>query len=86
MAVTTWGPEGKPAAVSVTFDNLGEAADIGLGRWPEGQPIGEHPTVREHLPKVLEVLAEANLRATFFVESFNATLYPDALRAIAKDH
>ncbi|MEV0073223.1 polysaccharide deacetylase family protein [Amycolatopsis sp. NPDC050768] len=84
MGVTTWGPEGKLAAVSITFDNLGEAADLGRGRWPAGAPLGEHPSVRENLPKVLAVLGET--RATFFVESFNATVYPDALRTIAKDH
>ncbi|MFI5614361.1 polysaccharide deacetylase family protein [Amycolatopsis sp. NPDC051903] len=86
MAVTTWGPDARPAAASITFDNLGEAADLGRGRWPEGEPLGEHPTVLEYLPKVLDVLAGKDLRATFFVESFNATLYPEALRGIAEDH
>jgi peptidoglycan/xylan/chitin deacetylase (PgdA/CDA1 family) len=32
---------------------------------------------------VLELLASADVRATFFVEGLNAELYPDALRSIA---
>jgi hypothetical protein len=32
--ITTWGPQGRRASVSVTFDNLGEACDINMGRWP----------------------------------------------------
>ena len=34
------GPHACRAAVSVTFDNLGEAADLERGLWPEGEPSG----------------------------------------------
>jgi peptidoglycan/xylan/chitin deacetylase (PgdA/CDA1 family) len=78
-----WGPAGAPAALSVTFDNLGEAADLELGLWPASRPLGEHQSAVRVLPRLLDVLAEAGLRATFFVEGVNAELYPDALGAIA---
>jgi peptidoglycan/xylan/chitin deacetylase (PgdA/CDA1 family) len=66
--------------VSVTFDNLGEAAEIQLGAH---SPRGEHFSVVEVLPRLLELLGGLDLRATFFVEGINAEVYPDALRSIA---
>ena len=69
--------------VSLTFDNLGEAAELERGEWPEEQPVGEHFSVRECLPEVLGMLAAEGLAATFFVEGLNGELYPDALAGIA---
>jgi peptidoglycan/xylan/chitin deacetylase (PgdA/CDA1 family) len=71
------------ATVSLTFDNLGEVADLERGRWPADAPLGRHASVTRTLPRVLELLASADVRATFFVEGLNAELYPDALRSIA---
>jgi peptidoglycan/xylan/chitin deacetylase (PgdA/CDA1 family) len=78
-----WGPHGCRAAVSVTFDNLGEAADLERGLWPEDEPLGRHYSVRRTLPRILDALEELGLRATFFVEGLNAELYPEALLEIA---
>jgi peptidoglycan/xylan/chitin deacetylase (PgdA/CDA1 family) len=69
--------------VSVTFDNLGEAAQLELGMWPADVPTGEHFTVVEVLPRLLDLLATHRLRATFFVEGLNAEMYPRALHTIA---
>jgi peptidoglycan/xylan/chitin deacetylase (PgdA/CDA1 family) len=66
----------------LTFDNLGEAADLERGRWPADAPLGRHASVTRTLPRILELLAEHRVRATFFVEGLNAELYPDALREI----
>jgi peptidoglycan/xylan/chitin deacetylase (PgdA/CDA1 family) len=66
-------------ALALTFDNLGEAADLERGR-PVAQPP---PSVAEVLPWLLDALDERGLRATFFVEGINAQLHPQALRAIA---
>jgi peptidoglycan/xylan/chitin deacetylase (PgdA/CDA1 family) len=66
----------------LTFDNLGEAADLERGRWPADAPLGRHASVTRTLPRILELLASAGVRATFFVEGLNAELYPDALREI----
>ena len=78
-----WGPGVQRAAVSVTFDNLGEAADLERGLWPEGEPLGRHFSVRRMLPRILGMLDELGLHATFFVEGLNAELYPEALLEIA---
>jgi peptidoglycan/xylan/chitin deacetylase (PgdA/CDA1 family) len=77
-----WGPDGRRAAVAVTFDNLGEASDLERGQWPRDEPLGRHPSVTRGLPRVLELLSELGLPATFFVEGVNAELYPDALHRI----
>jgi peptidoglycan/xylan/chitin deacetylase (PgdA/CDA1 family) len=69
--------------VSLTFDNLGEAADLERGKWPADAPLGRHASVTRTLPRILALLDAAGVRATFFVEGLNAELYPDALREIA---
>jgi peptidoglycan/xylan/chitin deacetylase (PgdA/CDA1 family) len=74
-------PVSEPV-VSVTFDNLGEAAQLELGMWPEEVPQGQHFTVVEVLPRLLELLATRGLKATFFVEGLNAEMYPQALHSI----
>ena len=81
---TVWGPDGRRAAVSLTFDNLGEAADLERGKWPEDEQLGHHFSVRRTLPRILDALDESELRATFFVEGLNAELYPEALLEIAE--
>jgi peptidoglycan/xylan/chitin deacetylase (PgdA/CDA1 family) len=66
----------------LSFDNLGEAAEVGAGaRDPDGA-LGDHPTATGAVPAVLDELAAHGLRATFFVEGLNAELYPDLLRRI----
>jgi peptidoglycan/xylan/chitin deacetylase (PgdA/CDA1 family) len=78
-----WGPEARRAAVSVTFDNLEEAADLERGLWPEDEPLGRHFSVRRALPRILGLLEELGLRSTLYVEGLNAELYPEALLEIA---
>jgi peptidoglycan/xylan/chitin deacetylase (PgdA/CDA1 family) len=70
------------SVVSITFDNLGEAAQLELGMWPSEVPEGEHFTVVEVLPRLLDLLATRGLKATFFVEGLNAEMYPGALHTI----
>jgi len=72
-------PGGARAAVSVTFDNLGEAAEQELGA---PTPTGGHYSVTTALPMVLAELAHTGTQATFFVEGVNAVTYPEALRSI----
>lgn len=76
-------PEDRRAAVSVTFDNLGEAAEVQLGLRGADEPRGGHWSVMNALPIVLAELHEAGVPATFFVEGVNAEIYPDALAGIA---
>ncbi len=70
--------------MSVTFDNLGEAAQLELGMWPAEVPEGEHFTVVEVLPRLLDLLATRHVKATFFVEGLNAEMYPRALQSIVE--
>ncbi|QYJ16430.1 hypothetical protein Rxycam_02263 [Rubrobacter xylanophilus DSM 9941] len=78
---------GEPAArqptVAITFDNLGEAADLERGLWPADRPLGDHFSARRVLPRILDLLDELGLRATFFVEGLNARLYPESLLEMA---
>jgi peptidoglycan/xylan/chitin deacetylase (PgdA/CDA1 family)/GNAT superfamily N-acetyltransferase len=70
-------------ALSLTFDNLGEATALERGEWPAGEPLGRHSSVTRALPRVLALLDETGHRATFFVEGLNTELYPEALAEIA---
>jgi peptidoglycan/xylan/chitin deacetylase (PgdA/CDA1 family) len=71
------------AVHTITFDNLGEVAALHRGEFPEDGRLGRHASVTEQLPRVLALLEETGLRATFFVEGLNTELYPEALSAIA---
>jgi peptidoglycan/xylan/chitin deacetylase (PgdA/CDA1 family) len=71
-------------AILLSFDNLGEAADLERDPSPDAEPSGEHPSVTVALPALLEMLAGLDLPATFFVEGINAGLYPEAVRSIAR--
>jgi hypothetical protein len=79
-------PGGAGAAISLTFDNLGEAAELemGLREAGDGSELGNHHSVEVSLPIVLEELSGAGLEATFFVEGLNAELYPGPLARIAE--
>jgi peptidoglycan/xylan/chitin deacetylase (PgdA/CDA1 family) len=74
---------GAGPALVLTFDNLGEASQLERGTWPAGAPLGQHPSVTEALPRLLDELDAQELTATFFVEGINCELYPDALLEIA---
>ena len=69
--------------IALTFDNLGEAADLERGLWPADAPLGRHPSVTTVLPRLLDELDELGLRATFCVEALNCELYPEAVAGIA---
>lgn len=77
-----WGPGGQAAAVSITFDNLGEAMDLSLGTWPKEEPTGRHYSAVEVLPRILDLLKHEGLHSTYFVEGWSADVYPDVIRAL----
>jgi len=73
--------------LSLTFDNLGEAAELEMGALGAEAPLGRHGTALEVVPRLLGQLDERGIAATFFVEGLNAELYPDLLREIdARGH
>ncbi len=82
MSGTPRWPDDARGALSLSFDNLGEAAELELGAIGPDAPLGEHFTATRALPTLLAALGERNLAATFFVEGINAEIYPDELKAI----
>ena len=76
-------PNNATGAISITLDNMGEAADLNLNLWPLGKPIGKHYSVTSALPRMLEVLAQHSIKATYFVEAWNCGVYPDTIRHVA---
>lgn len=72
-----WGPGHQRAALSITFDNFGEAAQLEQGRF-EGGELGKHHTAA-FLPSLAELLGP--VKATYFMEGINADVYPDQIRA-----
>jgi Polysaccharide deacetylase len=76
-------PDGARGALSLSFDNLGEAAELELGAIEPGTPLGNHFTATEVLPALLDRLGERDITATFFVEGINAEIYPELLVEIA---
>ena len=69
--------------IALTFDNLGEAADLERGVWPADAPLGRHASVTTALPRLLDELDATGLRATFCLEAINCEMYPDAVRGVA---
>jgi peptidoglycan/xylan/chitin deacetylase (PgdA/CDA1 family) len=76
-------PQGARAALSLSFDNLGEAAELELGAIGPNAPLGKHFTATRVLPALLDALGHRDLGATFFVEGLNAEVYPELLQEIA---
>ena len=81
MTTDRW-PNGCRAAASITMDNMGEAAELHRGSWPEDQTIGLHHSVTSALPRMLEMLDEFGVRATYFIEGWNTGAYPQAIQAV----
>jgi peptidoglycan/xylan/chitin deacetylase (PgdA/CDA1 family) len=77
-------PNGAKAAISFTMDNLGEAQDVNRGLWPADQPIGQHRSVKETLPRMLDMLDKHGIKATYFAESWSLHVYPDAARELLR--
>ena len=69
--------------LSLTVDNLGEAAELEMGALPTETPLGRHETAVAVVPRLLGQLDQRGISATFFIEGLNAEIYPDLLREIA---
>jgi peptidoglycan/xylan/chitin deacetylase (PgdA/CDA1 family) len=77
-------PNGKRACITLTMDNMGEAADLNRGLWPKDKPIGSHFSVTEKLPLMLDLLDKYHISATYFVEGWNCPVYTDTIQHIQK--
>jgi peptidoglycan-N-acetylglucosamine deacetylase len=77
-------PPVPPAIACFTFDNMGEAADIGAGRLDGVQRDRLHPSLAHGYPNLYALLDRHGIRATFFVEGWNGEQHPDAVREIVR--
>jgi peptidoglycan/xylan/chitin deacetylase (PgdA/CDA1 family) len=68
------------ATLCLTFDNMGSALAVGQGL---AAGPGRDDTGPVGYPETLDLLDELGLKATFFVEGWNALHNPAAVRAIA---
>ena len=82
LTADAWGPDGRRAALSVTFDNLGEGRDVGAGTWPEGRLFGAHSSAVRALPRILGALRDLDVTASFFVEGWNLDVYTSQLEDV----
>src|SRR5262245_2018474 len=67
-----------------TFDNMGEAADIGAGRHQQPLPEGTDPSLAVGYPRLYRLLARHGVRATFFIEGWNGVHHPEAVAQIVR--
>ncbi len=78
-------PQGFRAAVALTFDVDAEAVVLNVD-----QAYGRRPSVMTHqqygpvtgVPRLLRILADRGLRATFFIPGFTAERHPDMVAAV----
>jgi len=82
--MTPW-PNNARAAITLTFDNMGEAADLNRNLWPSIAPIGSHYSVTEVLPQFLALARKYDIKVTYFAESWNLGVYPHAIERIARE-
>src|SRR5262245_16610304 len=78
-------PGGADVAVSLTFDVDAEAGWIGTGRPYEHRLTALSEArygVTRGLPRILDLLRDYDIRATFFVPGLTAQRHPDAVYAI----
>ena len=65
-----------------TFDNMGEAADVGAGARVGPLPPGADPSLAVGFPRLYDLLDRHGVRATFFVEGWNGVHHPEAVAGI----
>jgi len=74
-------PFSSPATVCLTFDNMGSAAAIGRG---EASGFGADDIGPAGYPEALALLDKLGLKATFFIEGWNARYNSSAVLEVAR--
>jgi peptidoglycan/xylan/chitin deacetylase (PgdA/CDA1 family) len=72
------------AVACFTFDNMGEAADVGAGLLAGPRPPGEDPSLAVGYPNLYRLLDRHGVRATFFLEGWNGEHHPDAVAEVVR--
>jgi peptidoglycan-N-acetylglucosamine deacetylase len=75
------GQQEKPV-LCLTFDNMGEALNVRLGKSSVPDPTA--PGITVGFPNILRLLATYDLRATFFVEGWSALHYGDVIDSLLR--
>ena len=78
-------PEGKRAALAVTFDMDAEAAVLAVD-----EKYARRPSIMTHqqygpvtaVPRLLEAMASLEIRTSFFIPGFSAERHPGTVKAI----
>jgi peptidoglycan/xylan/chitin deacetylase (PgdA/CDA1 family) len=70
------------AVACLSFDNLGEAAEIGAGRLSGPLAPSLDRSIAVGQPNLLALLARRGVRASFFVEGWNGIHHPGAVAEI----
>jgi peptidoglycan/xylan/chitin deacetylase (PgdA/CDA1 family) len=74
-----------PRAVACfTFDNMGEAADVGSGALRGPGPRGSDPSLAVGYPRLFALLERQKIRASFFIEGWNGENHPEAVAEIPR--
>ncbi|HKE11666.1 MAG TPA: polysaccharide deacetylase family protein [Myxococcota bacterium] len=73
-----------PRAIACfSFDNMGEAAELGAGGLaPPGR--GPHPSLSRGYPRIFDLLERCGVRASFFVEGWNGLHHPEEVAEIVR--
>jgi peptidoglycan-N-acetylglucosamine deacetylase len=73
-----------PAAACFSFDNMGEAADVGAGKLAGPLAPGADVSLATGYPSIFSLLDRTGVRATFFVEGWNGVHHPETVREIVE--
>lgn len=71
------------AIACFTFDNMGEAADVGAGA-VSGPAQVLHPSLARGYPNLFALLERYRVRGTFFIEGWNGEHHPDAVGEVVR--
>ena len=82
MARPSWPDEAR-CAVTLTFDNFGEALDLRRHGHAAGAEADGIYAPRRGVGRILDLLERHGVKATFFVEGWNARKYAAQLRDVA---
>lgn len=77
-------PQPEPSLICFTFDNMGEAADVGAGRRTGVDPARPHASLSRGYPALYRMLERHQVHATFFIEGWNGVHHPDAVAEIVQ--
>jgi peptidoglycan/xylan/chitin deacetylase (PgdA/CDA1 family) len=78
-------PGGAHCVVVLTFDNLGEALDLLRHGYAGGAFSDGVYSPRRGVQRVLDILTQRNITATFFVEGWGAEKYPHVVEDIVSE-